>query len=135
VTYSSQKRGHRQRRAEDLAENLTKRQANWAAKRASRSGVAIVSPMKTKSLQILERAMLPSAQARAILEVMEAEFTTETLATKIDLERFATKADLQAFAAAAKVDLSNAKAELTRWMFVFWAGQLAAMYAMVRLLK
>jgi hypothetical protein len=43
--------------------------------------------MKTASLEILEKAELPSAQAHAILKVMESEMSSlqDTLATKADL--------------------------------------------------
>ena len=106
--------------------------------------------MKAKSLDILESAHLPSAQARAILQVMEAEMGTEALATKADLQamksellammgdlkeelmaRFATKAEL----AELKAAMFDMKADLMRWMFVFWVGQIAAVFAIVRYLR
>jgi hypothetical protein len=90
--------------------------------------VVIIPRMITRSLEILEKAQLPPAQARAILEVMEPEFTTGSFATKDDLRTalapFPTKAEL-----------FEVKAELMRWMFVFWAGQIAATLAIVKFLK
>lgn len=35
---------------------------------------------------------------------------------------------------ASKADLANAKADIIKWMFIFWAGQLAAMFAIIKLL-
>lgn len=36
---------------------------------------------------------------------------------------------------ATKADLAETKAELTRWMFIFWVGQVAAMLAILKLYK
>lgn len=58
-------------------------------------------------------------------------------ATKADLDRFATKADLDRFAAkadqqfAAKADLAEMKAELMRWMFVFWTATITPLGALI----
>jgi len=116
--------------------------------------------METKSLEVLEKSQLPPEQARAILQVMEAEFATDELATKADLERFATKADFERFATkadlerfatkadlerfatkadlerfATKADLAELKAELMKWTFLFWVGQMAAVLAIIKYLK
>jgi hypothetical protein len=107
--------------------------------------------METKSLEVLEKSQLPPEQARAILQVMEAEFATDELATKADLERFATKADFELFATkadlerfatkadlerfATKADLAELKAELMKWTFLFWVGQMAAVLAIIKYLK
>jgi len=40
----------------------------------------------------------------------------------------ATKEDLNTL----KVDLANTKAEVIKWMFVFWIGQLAALFALIK---
>lgn len=89
--------------------------------------------METKSLEVLEKSQLPPEQARAILQVMEEEFATDELATKADLERFATKADFERFAT--KADLAELKAELMKWTFLFWVGQMAAVLAIIKYLK
>ncbi len=61
----------------------------------------------------------------------------ECFPTKADLarelERFATKADLEKFAT--KADLAELKAELMKWTFVFWVGQMAAVLAIIKYLK
>ena len=36
---------------------------------------------------------------------------------------------------ATKADLANAKAELIRWMFVFWVGQVAVTVGLLKLIK
>ena len=95
--------------------------------------------MLTRSLEVLEKALLPTAQARAILEVMETEFATGSFATKEDLR--VTKEDLRTAIETAvaplatKAELSDLKAELMRWMFVFWVGQIATTLAIVKFLK
>jgi hypothetical protein len=111
----------------------------------------------TKNLELLEKAQLPPAQARAILEVMEMEFATDVLATKADLgwlkadlgvmkvdldvlkaDLGVLKADLQAEMRtnfATKSDLANTKADLMKWIFLFWVGQMAASLAIARFMK
>lgn len=61
--------------------------------------------MKTASLEILENAELPHAQARAILKVMESEmaFAQDVLATKNDLS--AVRSDLKGEIAAVRSEL------------------------------
>jgi hypothetical protein len=97
--------------------------------------------MRTKSLEILEKAQLPSAQARAILQVMETELATDTLATKADLQALATKADLEAFAtkielltfksdlevkiALVRAEISASESRVIRWVVTSFLGQAA----------
>ena len=68
--------------------------------------------MKTASLEILEKAELPPAQAHAILKVMESEMASvhEPLATKGDV--LAVKADLLADLLVVKADLLAMKPEM-----------------------
>jgi hypothetical protein len=65
--------------------------------------------VRTSSIEILEKALLPPAQAHAILKVMEVEmaYGQETLATKGDL--MATKADLRADFGDLRRDFGNLK--------------------------
>jgi hypothetical protein len=53
-------------------------------------------------------------------------------ATKADLAPLATKADVAA--CATKVELAETKAELIRWMFVFWVGQGAIIAGLMKFL-
>jgi hypothetical protein len=68
--------------------------------------------MKTASLEILEKAELPPAQAHAILKVMESEMASahEPLATKGDV--LAVRADLLADMQTVKADMRALRAEL-----------------------
>jgi hypothetical protein len=72
--------------------------------------------MQTASLDLLEKAPLPSEQARAILKVMEAEFATQqdVLATKLDLH-------------ALELKIESLRSELVRWVFVCTFGQTAVL--------
>ena len=56
---------------------------------------------------------------------------------KSDLKelKLATKSDLTELKSATRAELADAKSELTRWMFVFWVGQMAATIAIVKLWK
>jgi hypothetical protein len=94
-----------------------------------------MSPTMTDSLKvydILKGAQIPEQQARAITDaIRESESTTALhVKTVLDerLQHLATKADL-----------SEGKFELTRWMFVFWVGQMATtagiVFASLRLWK
>ncbi|HEX3730316.1 MAG TPA: coiled-coil domain-containing protein [Opitutaceae bacterium] len=61
--------------------------------------------MKTASIEILEKALLPPPQAHAILKIVELEITSAQ-------EQLATKADLWDTEAVLKADLLAAKTEL-----------------------
>jgi hypothetical protein len=96
--------------------------------------VAYIGLMKTSSLEILENAELPSAQAHAILKVMESEMASahETLATKTDL--LAVRADLNAGMAnlreqilVLEVKMNGIEGRLTRWVFTCILGQTAVL--------
>jgi hypothetical protein len=54
----------------------------------------------------------------------EVDTKTSILATKEDLARTDTK--IETAKAELKSDGANSKAELIKWMFVFWIGQLVA---------
>lgn len=70
--------------------------------------------MQTTSLEILEKAELPSTQSRAILKVLELEMTAahETLATKADLHLL-------------KADLNAVESRLSRWVLTCMLAQTA----------
>ncbi len=105
-----------------------------------------------KVYDILKEAQIPEQQARAITQAIRESDTVVALDVRSVLEEklahLATKGDLAELRAAAKADLiewkaefkgdmlhlkaelkgdmANLKAELTRWMFLFWVGQMAA---------
>lgn len=65
----------------------------------------------------------------------ELESKTQILATKEDLTKlsFATKEDLDKLSLANKADLAETKSEVMRWMFIFWASQLIAIFSFILL--
>jgi hypothetical protein len=114
----------------------------------------MISPgMKTSSLDLLERSQLSPAQARAILQAVEAEFTERdsTLATRLDL--LALKGDLLAARnelqgeirdvehrleikiETLRGEIQGSEARLIRWNFAFWVAQLAAVAALLKLVR
>jgi len=112
-----------------------------------------------KVYDILTGAHIPDHQARAITQAIRdsdaamvldvrtmLDERLQHLATKADLAEFSAKVDLLDLKAATKTDLADLRAEfkadiaqtnseLTRWMFVFWVGQMAATVAIVKLWK
>jgi hypothetical protein len=46
----------------------------------------------------------------------------------------ATKQDLAELKGELRVEMANHKAEIIKWMFIFWIGQLAAMVAIAEFL-
>jgi hypothetical protein len=74
----------------------------------------------TKILSILEAASIEPPKARAIAESLEAALREQ----EEDLsKRLMTKQDG-----------SELKAEIIKWMFLFWIGQIAVMTALIKLL-
>ena len=79
------------------------------------------------SLKIYEllKAHFPEPQARSMTHAIQpAEADIERDLRSVLEAQFATKADL-----------ANAKAELIRWMFVFWVGQVAVTVGLLKLIK
>ena len=74
-----------------------------------------------KILSILEAASIEPPKARAIAESLEVAFREQ----EDDLtKRLMTKQDG-----------AELKAEMIKWMFLFWIGQMAATVAIVKLLQ
>jgi hypothetical protein len=74
----------------------------------------------TKILTILEAADIEAPKARAIAESLEIALKEQ----EDDLsKRLMTKQDG-----------SEIKAEIIKWMFLFWLGQMAATFAVVKIL-
>ncbi|RYE28429.1 MAG: hypothetical protein EOP42_16870 [Sphingobacteriaceae bacterium] len=65
----------------------------------------------------------------------EAKTITEYIETKIEKQfelkkdLLATKQDIAELKGELRFEMANQKAEIIKWMFIFWAGQLAAMIA------
>jgi hypothetical protein len=96
--------------------------------------------MRTLSLDILEKAELPPAQAHAILKVMEMEMTAaqETLATKADIAmlRFELKSEMAEIRSELRSEIAGVRSDLliqmkslearmARWVLTCILGQTA----------
>ncbi len=58
---------------------------------------------------------------------------TDLAEVKAELKNFATKTDLAEVKAELKTNLAEVKAEILKWMFIFWAGQIGALLAILKL--
>ena len=81
---------------------------------------------------ILEAASIEPPKARAIAESLEAAFREQ----EDDLtKRLMTNEDGADLRAEIRTVMANHKAEIIKWMFLFWIGQMAATAAIVKLLQ
>ena len=62
------------------------------------------------------------ARLRGELERFATKEDLERFATKADLERYATKDDLAVLRGELRADMAALKADLMKWMLVFWVG-------------
>ena len=70
-------------------------------------------------------------QRFAALEAkMESRFESLTVKLMAELSKLESRLESKI-----ETQIANVKAEMIRWMFVFWVGQVAAMVAMIKLLK
>ncbi|MFA7345404.1 MAG: hypothetical protein WC003_13970 [Terrimicrobiaceae bacterium] len=85
-----------------------------------------------KILGILEAANIEPPKARAIAESLEMAFREqeEDLTT-----RLMTKEDGSEIRRELEVKIESLKAELIKWMFLFWIGQIAVLVALAKILK
>jgi hypothetical protein len=87
--------------------------------------------MRTLSLDILEKAELPPAQAHAILKVMEMEMTAaqETLATKADIGmlRFELKSEMAEIRSELLIQMKSLEGRMARWVLTCILGQTAVL--------
>jgi len=74
----------------------------------------------TKILTILESANIEAPKARAIAESLEIALKGQEYYLSMRLMT--------------KQDGSEIKAEIIKWMFLFWIGQMAATFAVVKIL-
>ena len=58
--------------------------------------------------------------------------TAENLTTFIE-EKITSEVESKASNLATKEDVANSKADVIKWMFIFWVGQLAAMFGLILL--
>ena len=92
-----------------------------------------------KILSILEAASIEPPKARAIAESLEMAFReqeddlTKRLMTNEDGAKI--RAEIKTSIAELRTEMANFKAEIIKWMFLFWIGQIAATAAIVKLLQ
>jgi len=92
-----------------------------------------------KILSILEAASIEPPKARAIAESLEMAFReqendlTKRLMTNEDGAKI--RAEIKTSIAELRTEMANFKAEIIKWMFLFWIGQMAATAAIVKLLQ
>ncbi len=78
--------------------------------------------MSSTEIKVYEifKSRFSEAEAKTVLDYLEEK--TE--------EKYAQKKDILA----TKQDVSEAKTDIIKWMFIFWIGQVAATVALVKLL-
>jgi hypothetical protein len=85
-----------------------------------------------KILSILEAASIEPPKARAIAESLEVAFREQ----EEDLtKRLMTKQDGAELKAELSTKIADSKAEMIKWMFLFWIGQMATTAALIKLLQ
>lgn len=80
---------------------------------------------------------MSTTQAIELYKILSRHFKNEEEATLIvrDIEQIiADKFDERKDVLSTKEDLANAKADIIKWMFIFWIGQMAATVTIVKLL-
>lgn len=97
-----------------------------------------LSTIKTNTLALFEvfKKTMSDEDARLVVRYVEdaneaeivktVERKIEHLATKEDI--YLLKKDMANLRAEFKEDIANTKAEIIKWMFIFWVAQLGAMF-------
>ncbi|MEO5356124.1 MAG: hypothetical protein H7844_02365 [Nitrospirae bacterium YQR-1] len=93
-----------------------------------------------KIYERLKNADLSDKAAKEIAEVVREATGSSSEETKQELTKeFATKADLLLVEArlSGKIEaqIADTKAELLKWMFIFWASQIGIIVALIKFLK
>ena len=84
-----------------------------------------------KILSILEAASIEPPKARAIAESLEMAFREQ----EEDLtKRLMTKQDGADLRTELSTKIADSKAEMIKWMFLFWIGQITVTAALIKLL-
>lgn len=85
------------------------------------------------TLKIFEilRPKFDEEQAKVITEAIESiEQALET-----NQNNLATKKDIADLKSELKVEIAQTKAELLKWLFLFWVGQVAVVFALAKLIR
>jgi hypothetical protein len=86
---------------------------------------------RVKILSILEAASIEPPKARAIAECLEVAFREQ----EEDLtKRLMTKQDGADLRTELSTKIADSKAEMIKWMFLFWIGQITVTAALIKLL-
>ncbi len=82
---------------------------------------------------------MPYADTLKVFETLRQEFDEKKAAKIAEAIESALETNndalLQRMGEVVGTKISEAKAEIIKWMFIFWVGQSASMYALLRLLK
>jgi hypothetical protein len=98
---------------------------------------------RVKILSILEAASIDPPKARAIAESFEIAFReqeedlTKRLMTNVDGEKIRAeiKTSIADLRTELRTEIAHSKAEIIKWMFLFWIGQMATTAALLKLLQ
>ena len=82
------------------------------------------------SIDIFEALKTKFGEAEAKIIVKELEKIDASVETRVDKKFEEAKTTL-----ATKEDVANSRAEIIKWMFIFWASQLIAMITFLKLFK
>jgi len=90
--------------------------------------------MSTLELKVYEifKTRLSEQEASAIIQYIE-EKTEKKFEEKKDV--LATKEDIMKFREVLRVEMGEIKTDMIKWMFIFWIGQLAAIIAIIKMMK
>ncbi|MBF0464797.1 MAG: hypothetical protein HQK88_08835 [Nitrospirae bacterium] len=85
-----------------------------------------------KVFETLKSSGFSEEQAKGLSDTLK-------VAQETGIERFATKEDvfklevkIESVKAELKIDIEKSKSETLKWMFLFWAGQLVAMFTLFK---
>jgi len=90
--------------------------------------------MSILALKVYEifKTRFSEPEAAAILEYIDKK-TQKKYEEKKDI--FATKEDTSKLMKELRVEMREIKADMIKWIFIFWIGQLAAMIAIIKMIK
>lgn len=89
--------------------------------------------MEVSEIQLFQilREKVGDEQAKALTEYVETKIEKQF---ELKKDILATKQDIVELRSELKLEMANHKAEIIKWMFIFWIGQLAAMIAIAEFL-
>jgi len=88
-----------------------------------------------KIYEILEEAKVDDCTARAITRAIEKALEENNIEQAKVLASKADIACLKEDIARLEIKISDTKAEIIRWMFIFWLGQIPIMAMLIKLIR